>query len=467
MRQKKESTQDDSMNSLSEHQLSICPATPMLPGASLDKAERKRARSNAIYYSECSLRGIKPVHADAAATQAQGKYEKWWVKTRATGRTQSSLETPVSFPRPSQPSRKRKADGEDSSLGIVTAESSDILSSDDRNVPHTSQDSKPPCVDVAHISTFSPMGKGNIDAVKTRLIRDLKSSGGSVETKDFKECLDILSAYYKSTSWDGRGIADASPFTLNGSWRALSKPTYAGCKGRNKKGEYLYSLGALSFDMFTPTSLVCSIQGSFNHIHPIDPKTESRPLYVPRKLMKEIQRGDTNLRAYDIKVALTIEASQDRTGVQKSSNDGEYTVPRPIKAILTNQGYTVPDPTVPNRLSIWFSGGSLECLDQESDLEEWEKLFDSSCAPNPDLREYANILAAKLLLGALLPEEMNEDGTVSFALKRPIGGHGCAFCDILYLDSNLRITRGHHGSVYVFTKCTEPDSMDSAPWTVV
>lgn len=160
-------------------------------------------------------------------------------------------------------------------------------------------------------------------------------------------------------------------------------------------------------------------------------------------------------------VFLTIEADQDRKGVEAKSSDDDYVVPRPIKAVLTNQGYTVPDPSVPNRLSVWFSGGTLECLDEDSDLDEWKRLFDSSCAPNRDLREHANILAAKLLLGALLPEEMNEDGTMSFALKRPIGGHGCAYCDILYLDNTLRITRGHHGSFYVFTKVSEPEDSEA------
>jgi hypothetical protein len=134
-------------------------------------------------------------------------------------------------------------------------------------------------------------------------------------------------------------------------------------------------------------------------------------------------------------------------------------VPRQIKGIMLNQGYLVPDPDVPNRLSIWFSGGSLEVQDETSDLEEWKTIFDKACAPNRDLREYANILAAKLLLGAHLPETIEEDGSMSFVLNRPIGGHGSAYCDIIFMDDDLRIQRGHHGSVYVCKKIPQPNTV--------
>ena len=156
-------------------------------------------------------------------------------------------------------------------------------------------------------------------------------------------------------------------------------------------------------------------------------------------------------------VSFTIEAGQDRRGMKKDSSSEEYTVPRPIRGILTNHGYAVPDPDVPNRLSIWFSGGDLEVQDEDKDLDEWRKVFDATCAPDRDIREYAQLLAAKLLLGALSPEGMEDDGTMSFVLKRPIGGHGSVYCDIVFMDETLRIMRGHHGSLYVCTRVPEPD----------
>lgn len=163
-----------------------------------------------------------------------------------------------------------------------------------------------------------------------------------------------------------------------------------------------------------------------------------------------------------IVVAVTVEAGQDRKGNMmdvSSDTDAQgipYTVPRPIRGILTTQGYSIPDPNVPNRLSIWFSGGSLEVQDEAKDVDEWKRIFDADSAPERDLREYANILAAKVLLGALVPEKLEADGTMNFSLKRPIGGHGSVYVDILFMDDTLRVMRGHHGSVYVCIRVPEP-----------
>jgi hypothetical protein len=160
---------------------------------------------------------------------------------------------------------------------------------------------------------------------------------------------------------------------------------------------------------------------------------------------------------YSIVVAITLEPGQDRRGNPKGESNNradDYTLPRPIRGILTTQGYSIPDPNKLERLSIWFSGGTLEVQD-EDDLDEWKQIFDLSSAPDRFPKEYANILAAKVLLGAHLPESLEEDGTMSFSLKRPIGGHGSVYCDVVFMDDQLRIMKGHHGSVYVCIRVPE------------
>lgn len=150
-----------------------------------------------------------------------------------------------------------------------------------------------------------------------------------------------------------------------------------------------------------------------------------------------------------IVVAVTIQGGQNRKGNKPSSSTKEYIVPRSIRAILTTQGYSIPDPEKVGRLSIWFSGGTLEVQDEVEDLDEWKRVFDTGSAPDRAPKEFANILAARVLLGAHLSEKMEVDGTMSFSFKRPIGGHGSVYCDVLYMDDTLRIMKGHHGSVYV------------------
>jgi hypothetical protein len=158
-------------------------------------------------------------------------------------------------------------------------------------------------------------------------------------------------------------------------------------------------------------------------------------------------------------VAFTIEANQTRRGTTSEAGSGrdEYKVERPIQGILTNHGYVIPDPDVPNRLSVWFSGGSMQVQDEHGDLELWKQLFDASAAPQRDVMEMARVLGARILLGAHVPDKMEKDGSMNYCLKRPIGGHGSAFCDVLYMDDTLRIMRGHHGSIFVSTRVNDDD----------
>lgn len=152
-------------------------------------------------------------------------------------------------------------------------------------------------------------------------------------------------------------------------------------------------------------------------------------------------------------VSFTIEPGQTRRGVppNEEASEKEYVVPRPIRGLLKNHGYCLPDPSVPNRLSIWFSAGTIE-VQNEEDLDEWKIILDPAEAPRRDLKEWARVMAARVLLGAHLPDGMAEDGTMRYTLKRPIGGHGEVFCDVIYADETLRVLRGHGGSIYVFMR---------------
>lgn len=94
----------------------------------------------------------------------------------------------------------------------------------------------------------------------------------------------------------------------------------------------------------------------------------------------------------------------------------------------------------------------MEFDDESRELDEWKNLFDPKLVPRRDLGELARILAARLLLGANVPESVDEDGKMVYSLKRPIRGHGAVFVDVLYGDDNMKILRGHHGSLFVFIR---------------
>eukprot|EP00562_Extubocellulus_spinifer_P031346 CAMPEP_0178723880 /NCGR_PEP_ID=MMETSP0699-20121125/25797_1 /TAXON_ID=265572 /ORGANISM="Extubocellulus spinifer, Strain CCMP396" /LENGTH=737 /DNA_ID=CAMNT_0020375019 /DNA_START=1140 /DNA_END=3353 /DNA_ORIENTATION=+ len=330
---------------------------------------------------------------------------------------------------------------------------------------------------------------------KSALLSSLASTGGDVKNSVFLSALPVLEHYYRSMGTDARARSfrsqkSSSPSRLaqmeglsgnngasasiEGTWLSLSRPDYTNCLGKNASQHFMYTLGRMSFDMFRPTNLRCSIQGEFNTVRVID-ETERLPEYVPRRLRKEVLRcqySGGRLMTYNIILAFVIEPNQDRHGNDlspegqdadgkkgvKDNGDmksGEHPrhrhrpIARPIRGIMTNVGYMLPDPSTPNRLSVWFAEGSLEVNDEESDLDEWRRIFDCHGAPKRALRERAHMLAAKLFLGASAPDRMEEDGTMVYELKRPIGGHGMAYTDVLFLDDDLRILRGHHGQVYV------------------
>ncbi len=63
----------------------------------------------------------------------------------------------------------------------------------------------------------------------------------------------------------------------------------------------MYTLGRMSFDMFAPSSLVCSIKGIFNHIEVVDMEKDGHKLLksVPKSLREEVSEGKTTLRKYE------------------------------------------------------------------------------------------------------------------------------------------------------------------------
>ncbi len=130
-------------------------------------------------------------------------------------------------------------------------------------------------------------------------------------------------------------------------------------------------------------------------------------------------------------------------------------VRRPIKGIMTTFGYTLPDPEVPNRHSIWFTGGRMEPNNDPTDVNEWKRLFQRPEHQKRGWGEQAKLLAAKMLMGATVPTEMAEDGSMEFTFTRPLGGHGVAYLDVIYLDDTLRIVRGHRGTIFVFARLPE------------
>eukprot|EP00569_Conticribra_weissflogii_P008515 CAMPEP_0171368190 /NCGR_PEP_ID=MMETSP0879-20121228/6581_1 /TAXON_ID=67004 /ORGANISM="Thalassiosira weissflogii, Strain CCMP1336" /LENGTH=624 /DNA_ID=CAMNT_0011876349 /DNA_START=14 /DNA_END=1888 /DNA_ORIENTATION=- len=315
-----------------------------------------------------------------------------------------------------------------------------------------------------------------IKYIKSDLLSALENDERGTESPFFASALTSLQSLYRAKlkmsgmepGFECPHDSTTAQYTKNenidGTWVSISCPTYQSCLGTNSDGEKLFSLGRMSFDIYKPSNLICSIQKQYNTISSVGDRHELPP-YVPEYLKKQAN-GSGNLKTHNIIAAFTIEHPDD---IGEETSKEQSIIKKPLKGILTNYGYTLSDPLISDRKSIWFTGGTIEPADNDSEsIEEWKKLFSAHAietSENPtEIRskidaegtedsetETARDLATKIFLGAI-SEPMMEDGTIGFHLTKPIGGHGHAYCDILYLDDEIRVMRGHSGSVYVFCR---------------
>lgn len=153
------------------------------------------------------------------------------------------------------------------------------------------------------LNSPSPVAK-TLDDAKVSLIIALTVSNGDVTSKSFLSALEELTAVYRSTGLDARdcnreNVTSSSKY-IEGNWLTLSRPNYAECLGTNANNEFMYTLGRMSFDMFTPGNLVCSIGGVFNSIDVVDiHEGLSSVKSIPKGLKSEVLKGDCLLRRYE------------------------------------------------------------------------------------------------------------------------------------------------------------------------
>lgn len=150
-----------------------------------------------------------------------------------------------------------------------------------------------------------------------------------------------------------------------------------------------------------------------------------------------------------IVTAFTIEPNSACTAEYPNRN-----VQKPIKALMTTHGYALPDPNKPSRLSTWFTGGTIEVWDDVQDMAAWHRVFQS--LPSRNLKAKARVISARLAVG-VVEGQMEFDGKISYSMMRPIGGHGVAYADVIYLDDTLRILRGNYGTIHVSARIPFPD----------
>lgn len=259
-----------------------------------------------------------------------------------------------------------------------------------------------------------------LQAAKYRLKSVLQQYHGSCKNPEVMAAVDELVKMNPTTN------AVQSPL-LFGEFIAHTSPDFPG-RIKPEKGQETvvqYTLGRLSFGLFQPHSLTCTIEGVRNSI-------------LECENLEELVDGQTTF-VYPIQIDLTI-----------------HTPKGDLPATMCHQALCYVLPEHENRLGVTFRGGSLTptyaVRSDPTRMALWEEVFDQAYTKAEEERSLMStfmmyIFKAVFQLSTPTDEDAKNDKhrTVSFDMKRSPRG----YLDILYLDEDVRITRGNRGTIIV------------------
>ena len=302
----------------------VLPA-PLTPFAS---SQRSRLYQSAVYFGECRLLGVSATDAEEAARAAAEKHRRWWINRKARRQRKgirmglkASLDaSPMELDNQSDNEDGEDAEGDgdgDLDGGRTKRRRRHVLKGKRRikreqenSLGLKTEDILKSLTPLSHMSV-SDQQMGVAEA-KVDLLRIISQSGGffDVSKRASVTALDRLVGLYHKKGVDARQNISREEAScrkdiniMDGTWLSLCRPEYESCRGHNASGEFLYRLGRMSFDMFRPVGLICSVRGVFSAVTPVE---ENGPEYIPQSLKGKLRGNDRgggsgemcNLRTY-------------------------------------------------------------------------------------------------------------------------------------------------------------------------
>lgn len=261
------------------------------------------------------------------------------------------------------------------------------------------------------------------------------------DNPQFLQHLQVLHTNFLKTTTAQKQKSTSSSPSLLGKWLALSKSIFRECLGTNDAGDPLYTLSRMSFDLFEPSNLVCSLQGTFNTVRDI-PSSSSAQRAIPPAL-----QGYDHLQTYDCLAAFTMEAGTSFGDPRDPDVANNKSLVVPVKGIFQTSGFVAPDPHVPNRHLVWYVSATMRANDTPRDKYHWQKLF----ANNNNAAGLSSWMRTPMIKSVRGTRHVQETSQ-SFVFASPMA----SYIDTLYQDDTLRVGRGNHGSYYVLTKLSNP-----------
>lgn len=261
------------------------------------------------------------------------------------------------------------------------------------------------------------------DALK-RLLIEHKGDG---KHEKVKEALDNLIELATKERGDGEW-EPAQDMELNlGRWRSVTDHPFPGKLPDHGDGKTRWTLGRMSFGMFAPTKAVCVIEDIINVVEPVGEKEEG-----------DDENAASWKCTYTNDVSIVIETP---------------TVNIPTK--LVNNGVCYPQSSI--RMGVEFSSGTLQPAfdmskpENESLAAAWKEMFDGAIAKEAEQKSYLAAIGSwaigkmlHMMMGLEPPVDTSEF-TQTYQIRRPYVG----WVDTLYIDHNLRVTRGNKGTLVV------------------
>lgn len=348
------------------------------------------------FKKECAKLGISLEEVNDAAKQSVSFYKKWWWSA----------------------DNKNNKNNNNNNNNTTTNNHGTNDNNDEKNDDEKSHSSSQSIHNVTGMpaALAPPIVADLIVQAKTEALIALRRSNGDTTCSHFQCAVRALSTIFSQNS--------RSPVNIHkfeGEWLTLSRPNFPNCLGQNVDGDFLYTLGRMSFDMFRPANLRCSIKKTVvnttevplsilltnNNSNSTTPPSDSDSdsdndndnihldhLAIPWTLRKEITKlveqrqkntatnnNDSScnkeqgtkvsspLWTFDIVTYFVVEPRdtqvsetsnkkmEEETKQQDSSREECIAPSKPLKAKMTNYGYIIPNLNIQNQFSIWFTGG--------------------------------------------------------------------------------------------------------------
>ncbi|CAB9526932.1 PAP_fibrillin [Seminavis robusta] len=245
----------------------------------------------------------------------------------------------------------------------------------------------------------------------------LKKHFGSTKHKEVKQAIDELTPHNPTAE------PTKSPL-LVGDFICHTIPEFPGRIKTQNKEIIQYTLGRLSFGVFQPHSLVCTIRSVRQSI----------------RVRIATKTGKFKMYEYPVMMDLTVHTP-----------NGED-----LPAVVSHDAICYECPKQPHRMKVTFKGSTLmpsrEVLMNEELMNVWMETFEgayekAALERNILSRTLRSMMAWWFQMTLPSDEEMQntQDHSVHFEMKRAPKGH----LDILYLSDTTRITKGNRGTLVV------------------